>query len=144
MLRTLGSAALDKAQRRLALLKSIDAQLDLGHQLSIETYTDLIEMTRATLETHNTLVSRLSESRQTVARMDKALSAFSERMLSGVATRYGKDSIEYSKAGGSNRRRSKSSASPDTPNAAASAPPATRTTAANGSTNGNGKTSAVQ
>jgi hypothetical protein len=31
-------------------------------------------------------------------------------MLSGVATKYGKDSIQYSKAGGSNRKRGSSNA----------------------------------
>jgi hypothetical protein len=35
-LRTRGSAALDKAQRRLATLKAIDDSLDLGHGLTIE------------------------------------------------------------------------------------------------------------
>ena len=33
-LRTRGSAAVDKAQLRLALLKSIDESLDLGHGLT--------------------------------------------------------------------------------------------------------------
>ncbi|MEH2149048.1 hypothetical protein [Nostoc sp.] len=32
-LRTRGSAAVDKAQLRLALLKSVDENLDLGHGL---------------------------------------------------------------------------------------------------------------
>lgn len=134
-LRTRGSAALDKAQRRLALLKSVDEHLDLGHELTIETYTHLIETTRAALEAHNTLVSNLSESRQTVTQMDKALSAMSERMLSGIATIYGKDSIEYSKAGGSNRKRSQSSSSQVSPSTAASAPQSTQTAIENGLTN---------
>ncbi|MEH1979213.1 hypothetical protein [Nostoc sp.] len=38
-LKTRGSAAVDKAQRRLALLKSINENLDLGHGLTIEVYT---------------------------------------------------------------------------------------------------------
>jgi len=83
--RTRGSAAVDKAQRRLALLKSIDENLDLGHGLTIAAYSRLIETTRATLETHNTLVSNLDESRKTIGQMDKTLSELSERMLNGVA-----------------------------------------------------------
>ena len=93
--KTRGSNSLDKAQRRLALLKSIDENLDLGTGLTIEAYSRLIEMTRATLETHNTLASNLDESRQTVAQLDKDLSDLSARMLSGVASIYGKNSIEY-------------------------------------------------
>ncbi|BAY07414.1 hypothetical protein [Calothrix sp. NIES-2098] len=102
---TRGSAAVEKAQRRLALLKSIDESLDLGHGLTIEAYTRLIDNTRAVVEAHNTLLSNLEESRKTVAQMDKALAELSERMLSGVATVYGRNSMEYSKAGGSNRKR---------------------------------------
>ena len=140
-LKTRGSSALDKAQRRLALLKSIDETLDLGHGLTLEFYTRLIDTTRATLEAHNTLLANLTESRKTVTQMDKDLSALSERMLSGVAALYGKSSIEYAKAGGSNRKRSKSS----TPVAPAIATPATSTQTATttASTNGNGKLSAV-
>ncbi|BAY20564.1 hypothetical protein NIES2100_03060 [Calothrix sp. NIES-2100] len=108
---TRGSAALDKAQRRLALLKSIDENLDLGHGLTIEAYSRLIDTTRDILESHNTLLSNLEESRKTVTQMDKALSAMSERMLSGVASAYGKNSIEYSKAGGSSRKRGNTSTS---------------------------------
>jgi hypothetical protein len=110
-LRTRGSAAVDKAQRRLALLKSINENLDLGHGLSIEAYTRLIDNTRATLEAHNTLLSNLEESRKTMTQMDNALSELSERMLTGVATIYGRNSMEYSKAGGSSRKRSKKSIS---------------------------------
>ncbi|WP_242037868.1 hypothetical protein [Tolypothrix sp. FACHB-123] len=111
-LRTRGSAAVDKAQRRLALLKSIDKNLDLGHGLTIEAYSRLIDNTRAALESHNTLLSNLEESRNTVTQMDKALSELSERMLSGIASVYGKKSMEYSKAGGSSRKRGKTAALP--------------------------------
>ncbi|MCF2151660.1 hypothetical protein IQ276_035690 [Desmonostoc muscorum LEGE 12446] len=38
--------------------------------------------------------------------MDKELSELSERMLSAVATVYGRNSMEYLKAGGSSRKRS--------------------------------------
>ncbi|WP_242037970.1 hypothetical protein [Tolypothrix sp. FACHB-123] len=106
--KTRGSSAINKAQRRLALLKSIDESLDLGHGLTIENYTRLINDTRAKVEAHNMLVSGLDESRKTLDEMNKALSQFSERMLSGVAIAYGRNSMEYSKAGGSNRQRKKS------------------------------------
>lgn len=113
-LKTRGSTALDKAQRRLALMKGIDENLDLGHGLTVEGYSQLIDEVRSTLEDHNRLLSEVEESRKTVAQLDKTLSALSGRMLSGVATRYGKDSIQYAKAGGSNRKRkSKKAAAPE-------------------------------
>jgi hypothetical protein len=103
--KTRGSNALDKAQRRLALLKSIDEHLDLGYGLTIDTYSRAIETARTTLEAHNTLLSKVEESRKAVIQMDSSLSSLSERMLSGVATKYGKDSVEYAKAGGTNCKR---------------------------------------
>ncbi|BAZ47789.1 hypothetical protein NIES4103_03930 [Nostoc sp. NIES-4103] len=142
-LRTRSSAAIDKAQLRIALLKSINENLDLGHGLSIEAYSHLINTTRAVLEAHNTLVSNLEESRKTITQMDKALSEMSERMLSGVATVYGKNSIEYSKAGGSNRRRSKQATKVTSVTAILTPQPA-QAAIANASTNGNNTTPLLQ
>ncbi|GBE94992.1 hypothetical protein [Nostoc cycadae] len=139
-LKTRRSAAVEKAQLRLALLKSISENLDLGHGLTIEVYNNLINNTRAILESHNTLVSNLEESRKTLTQMDKALSEMSERMLSGVATIYGRNSIEYSKAGGSNRKRSRQSSSKVTPVVAVLANQSTQAVIENSSTNGNGTT----
>jgi hypothetical protein len=139
-LRTRSSAAVDKAQLRLALLKSIDENLNLGHGLTIEAYNQLINTTRATLEAHNTLVSNLEESRKTIIQMDKTLSEMSERMLSGVATVYGRNSMEYSKAGGSNGKRNKQSSSKVTPVVAVLASQPAQAAIASASTNGNGTT----
>jgi hypothetical protein len=137
-LQTRGSSALDKAQRRLAQVKSIDDKLDLGHGLTVEAYTQLIEITRTTLEAHNTLLSNLDESRKTIAQLEKNLSEFSERMLSGVASVYGRSSIEYAKAGGSIRKGRKSSSS-ISPVTATTATQTTQTTPPTESTSSNGK-----
>ncbi|MFN6530068.1 hypothetical protein [Nostoc sp. ChiSLP03a] len=143
-LRTRSSAAVDKAQLRLALLKSVDENLDLGHGLNIEAYNHLINTTRATLEAHNKLVSNLEESRKTIIQMDKALSEMSERMLSGVATIYGRNSIEYSKAGGSNGKRNKKSISKVAPVVAVLSPEPAQAAIANASTNGKSTTPLLQ
>ncbi len=136
-LKTRGSAQLDKAQRRIALIKSIEENLDLGYGLTVPKYSTLIEETRAALEAYNTLLPQLSEARQKLEQLEKELGETSERMLSGVAMKYGKSSIEYAKAGGSNRKKSKSSSS----NSIEAAP--TLLVEKNGSKNGNGKTIAV-
>ncbi|MDZ8239017.1 MAG: hypothetical protein RMZ69_18035 [Nostoc sp. ChiQUE01a] len=138
--KTRGSAALDKAQRRLALLKSINEKLDLGHGLTIEAYSRYIDDTRATLEAHNTLVSNVDESRKMMNQKDKGLLELSERMLSAVATIYGRDSMEYSKAGGSSRKRSKSKKSTSQVPSVVAVPSTEPTPAA---TNGKGSLSNV-
>lgn len=104
-LQTRGSAILDKAQRRLASLKSIEEHLDLGHGLTVATYAQLIETTRLALEAHNTLISTIDESRRNLTAIEQTLAEMSARMLSGVATKYGASSNEYRKAGGTVRKR---------------------------------------
>jgi hypothetical protein len=106
------SKVLEKASRRLVLLKSIDENLDLGNGLSVADYSQAIDAISDQLDSHNTLVSDIEISRQTLNQMDKNLSALSERMLNAVAAKYGKNSNEYVRAGGSNRKRSKSSIAP--------------------------------
>lgn len=96
------------------------------------------------LEAHNTLVSNFEESCKTITQVDKTLSEMSERMLSGVATVYGRNSIEYSKAGGSNRKRTKQSSSKVTPVIAVLATQPAQAAIANSSTNGNGTTPLLQ
>lgn len=119
MVQTRGSDALDKAQRRIALMKSIDENLDLGNDLTIAAYNKLIEESRAALEAHNTLKSQYEASCDKMKEIDKTLSSFSGRMLAGVAAKYGRNSVEYIKAGGSNGTRSSGSSKKTTPDAKA-------------------------
>jgi hypothetical protein len=138
-LKTRGSSTLDKAQRRLASIKSIDENLDLGHGLTVGAYAQTIEALRNAIATHNTLVSTLDESRRNVAALEQNLTELSTRMLSGVSTKYGNNSNEYRKAGGTLRKKQTGIASP-----LASAPTPLASTAfmvnresvSNGSTNG--------
>jgi hypothetical protein len=115
VLQTRGSAALDKAQRRLASLTSIDAQLNLGYGLTLTAYTETIEALRRAIEAHNVLVSNMDESRRNIRTLESGLSEFSTRMLNGVATKYGNTSNEYRKAGGTVRKGRKPNPSPVSP-----------------------------
>lgn len=120
-LQTRGSAAINKAQRRLASLKSIDETLDLGHGLTTEVYAQMIEAVCSAVAHHNTLVSKIDESRRNVTALEKELADLTARMLSGVSTRYGRSSNEYRKAGGS-PRKSKTAAAQSTPPLASELP----------------------
>ncbi|MBW4582846.1 MAG: hypothetical protein KME42_25035 [Tildeniella nuda ZEHNDER 1965/U140] len=136
-LRTRGSAALDKAQRRLANLKSIDETLDLGHGLTIAAYSELINTTRAAMDAHNTLVSRIDESRRNLTAIENTLSEMSGNMLSGIAIRYGKTSTQYSKAGGS-IRKNRSSSTQSAATFSAKTVPIAPSAETNGAANGRG------
>jgi hypothetical protein len=97
------SAVLEKAQTRLASLKSIDITLDLGNGLTIEKYNQIIEDGRQKLELYNTALSTVDQTYTAVADSEKVMAEWTERMLIGVAGKYGKNSDEYKMAGGTRR-----------------------------------------
>lgn len=93
----------DAAMQRLAAVKSIDATLDLGSGLSVASYGKLIEETRIELEKYNTLLSEVDAQMAKFHDKEKELADYSERILLGVAVRYGKKSAEYEQAGGTRK-----------------------------------------
>jgi hypothetical protein len=98
----------EKAITRLASLHSIDPKLDLGNGLSNLVYESAIKELRAKLDDYNTTLSLVDEKQNQVEAAEKELLELSERMLIGIAAKYGKNSNEYEKAGGtkkSERRR---------------------------------------
>lgn len=105
------SQILEKAERRIAGLKSIHSALDLGNGLTIEAYIQVIEQTRQKLEAYNTALSTVDQTYNTALTAERSLSELTERMLIGVASKYGKNSDEYEMAGGRRRgeRRRRSS-----------------------------------
>ncbi len=94
------SAALDKAERRVAGLRSIDTQLDLGNSLTLDSFTTAVDKARSKLETYNTLLSTVDAAYNELLEAEKSLGSLTEHMLLGVASKYGKDSHEYEMAGG--------------------------------------------
>jgi len=94
------SPEVDAAKIRAASLKSIDAALDLGNGQTLASYNAAIEGTEGQLNTYNTKLSDLDEMLNKLETSETALADLSERMLAGVASKYGKNSTEYEKAGG--------------------------------------------
>lgn len=97
------SAIVDKAERRLAGLKSIKDTLDFGKGVSNQAFDTLIETTRDRVAAYNTTLSLLDADRTAMLGAEKALAELSEKMLIGVAFEYGKDSPEYEMAGGTRK-----------------------------------------
>ncbi len=129
------STTLEKAQRRIAAIKSIDPALNLGNGLTIASFSTAITDTQQKLETYNTVLSTVDQSYLAIQTAERSLRELSERMLLGVAAKYGKHSPEYVMAGGKPRKTSQRP-SPADPQPAAM--PITPTAAP--SLNGNGKT----
>lgn len=102
------SKTLESAATRLASLKSIDPDLDLGNGITVKEFEKTILRTTMTLEKYNTSLSVADQNEQLFEADEKLLKDFNERVLLGVGTRYGKDSNEYEMAGGvkkSNRKK---------------------------------------
>jgi hypothetical protein len=102
------SRVLTKAQVRLASLKAISPEPNLGAGLSVSEYAVVINDLRQTIEAYNTLLANTDNLQTRIKSLETVLADLSEKMLLGVAHVYGKDSEEYELAGGvrkSDRKR---------------------------------------
>jgi hypothetical protein len=102
------SRALDKAEVRLASIKSISPTLDIGEGLTVKDYTGKIENLRQSLEIYNTTLSTIDALLTQIIENEKDLADYSEKILRGVAYKFGNNSREYQMAGGirkSDRKR---------------------------------------
>ena len=94
------SPTIEKSQQRLSALLSIDTNLDLGNDLTAAAYKAEIVKAQTLLDTYNTLLSQTDGALNAFAAAEKGLKDLSERMLSGVSVKFGKDSAQYEMAGG--------------------------------------------
>lgn len=101
-----GSAVLNKAMRRIAGTRSISETLDFGNGLSVVEYDAHIQTLQTHLNDYNTMLSTLDEMAGKIELLEQDLRVYSEKILMSVATRYGKDSLQYMQAGGKIRKRS--------------------------------------
>lgn len=97
------SSHYDVAVTRLASIKSISPTLDLGNGLTVSTYEAAVLDFRQKLDEYNMSLSEADSKLNTVNETEKKLRDMSERMLTGVASKFGKDSDEYEMAGGSRK-----------------------------------------
>jgi len=88
------------SQARLTALSSIDPALDLGNGLTVAGYQAAIQSVRDILSAYNVLLAQADGVANDLHAAVKELSLLNTRMLIGVAAKYGKDSNEYEKAGG--------------------------------------------
>lgn len=97
------SKMIEEAKVRLAGLKSIDLHLDLGNGITVQAFEKKIDDTDASLETYNTTLSLVDEQKDTFGQNEKDLKDYHERILLGVGSKFGKNSVEYEKAGGTRK-----------------------------------------
>ena len=101
------SSVLERADRRIESLQSISVELDFGEGLTIQAYNLTINDLRSKLGAYNTALSNIDKLTDDVKNAEQVVIAMSEKMLLGVASRYGKTSQEYEMAGGARRGNTK-------------------------------------
>ncbi|MEH1835078.1 MAG: hypothetical protein V7L29_24225 [Nostoc sp.] len=91
--------------RTLLLTKTYANGFSKG--LTIQAYNIIINDLRSKLAAYNTALSSIDKLTDDVKNAEQAVIAISEKMLLGVASRYGKTSQEYEMAGGVRRSNTK-------------------------------------
>lgn len=94
------SRIISNAKTRLSALVSIDPNMDLGNGLTATIYEKAITLGADLLSDYNTTLSTVDEKLNKAQAQELVISDLSERMLAGVASKYGKNSNEYEMAGG--------------------------------------------
>ncbi|WP_427158350.1 hypothetical protein ACQFX9_21505 [Aliinostoc sp. HNIBRCY26] len=97
------SIALTKAERRIERLETINSDLDFGNGLSVATYKNMVSELRDKLAAYNQARAIVEKTQNALLEAERALNDYSEHMLLGVASRYGKNSDEYGMAGGTRK-----------------------------------------
>ncbi|MHC5825659.1 MAG: hypothetical protein ACYT04_59880 [Nostoc sp.] len=97
------SRILSKAEIRLASIKSISPTLDVGESLNVKNYTDKIQNLRQFMEAYNTTLSTIDVLLTQISENERDLADYSEKILLGVAYKFGKNSHEYQMAGGTRK-----------------------------------------
>ena len=91
----------DVAVTRCAAMQAIDTNLDMGFGLTVPNYQTEIESFRTNLNAYNTALSQIDAQATALKEQERRLQKLSTRMLSAAAGIFGRDSLEYQKAGGS-------------------------------------------
>ncbi|BAY65168.1 hypothetical protein NIES22_52710 [Calothrix brevissima NIES-22] len=96
----LTSRILEKAKARAMGLQAIDPNISFGDACDLQKMMQLIETLSQKLDAHNQALEVADTSTTELNVMEKSLNQLSQRILLGVACRYGNDSSEYKIAGG--------------------------------------------
>jgi hypothetical protein len=91
---------LERIELRVAGLQAIDPLMTFGDDRDLKNIAQLIEQLRNKISAYNTALSVIDSSKAEIHTLETTLNDLAEKMLIGVAFKYGKDSSEYEMAGG--------------------------------------------
>ncbi|MFS0518468.1 hypothetical protein ACEYW6_27635 [Nostoc sp. UIC 10607] len=94
------SPVLEKTEQKVIGFKSIDSSLDFGDSISLNNLTQLTGRLRNQIDQYNMMLTALDSAKAEIETLEKTIRETSERLVCGVALKYGKDSREYEMTGG--------------------------------------------
>ena len=94
------SSLLDKTAQRMLGFKSIDPNLTFSDAVSLSHLTELTAQLNSQLDRYNLMLHEIDSAKVAIETLEKTIRETSERLVNGVAFKYGKDSREYEMAGG--------------------------------------------
>ena len=98
---------LEKGITRVAAVKSIDPALDLWSNITVANYETQVQLLSTKIAAYNTALSTIDDLyNECIAQID-VVKDWNERILTGVATKYGKNSSQYEMAGGKRKSERK-------------------------------------
>ncbi len=97
------SRILEEIEVRATGLAAIDPNMDFGDERSLKNIGKKTALLREKLNAYNTALTDADTLRSEIKELEKEMAVLSSEMLLAVAFRYGKDSLEYQKAGGVRR-----------------------------------------
>jgi hypothetical protein len=102
-------------QKRATGIKSFAPTLDLGNGTTMTAFDAAIKTLDDSVDDYNSTLSSLDGKLNTIVANERIVQDLSERMLSGVGSRYGKDSDEYEMAGGTRKSERRKPTKPKIP-----------------------------
>ena len=103
------SRVLTDAEKRLVGMRTVDAKLSFGGDISVPVLEKKILTVRQKLAAYNQLLSEVDEIYEEVLDAEQDLSKLSSKLLAGVGIKYGKKSSEYETVVGVRRRSTRRS-----------------------------------
>jgi hypothetical protein len=94
------STVLEKTEQRLIGLRAINSDLKINDTISVDRLSQLTGQLRNQLNHYNLLLTEIDTAKADMETLEQTIRETSERLVSGVASIYGKDSREYEMAGG--------------------------------------------
>jgi len=97
------SRGFNKLLARLEALRTINPTFNFGNGLDVDEIDDLVTTMQSTLHKYNKTLSDADDLRTTIIDLQRKANDVAQRLLSAVLVKYGQDSYEYRRVGGTRK-----------------------------------------